>query len=182
MKGIATLAFMIFTAGFLDAQIPTINGVSPLSSSVGKFQKFEALINLSASFTNPYDYDQVALSGIFVAPSGKQDTVDGFYMQDFTLNTTTGNLSTNNSPGFCIRFAPTEIGTWNFSLKVKTPAGESTAFTGTFECVDSNNPGFIRKNNTFQRTAIQRFSRTLYIFQCRIFSCFRFGNRCFCNL
>lgn len=148
MKGIATLAFMIFTAVFLDAQIPTINGVSPLGSSVGKFQKFEAQVNLSANFTNPYDYDQVALSGVFVAPSGKRDTVDGFYMQDFTLNTTTGSLSTNNSPGFRIRFAPTEIGTWSFSLKVKTPAGESLPFTGSFDCVDSNNPGFIRKNNT----------------------------------
>lgn len=148
MKGIATLAFMILTSVFLDAQIPVITGINPVSSSVGKFQKFEALVSLSANFTNPYDYDQVALSGVFVAPSGKQDTVDGFYMQDFSLNTSTGNLSPTGLAGFRIRFAPTEIGTWNFSLKVKTPAGESTAFTGMFDCVDSNNPGFVRKNST----------------------------------
>lgn len=148
MKGIVTLAFMILTAVFLDAQIPTISGISPLSSSVGKFQKFETQVSLNANFTNPYDYDQVALSGVFVAPSGKRDTVDGFYMQDFSLNTNTGSLSASGAAGFRIRFAPTETGTWNFSLKVKTPTGESAAFNGSFECVASTSAGFVRRNTT----------------------------------
>lgn len=148
MKGIFTLAFMILTSMFLGAQVPTINGINPLSNSVGKFQKFEAQVDLSATFSNPYDYDQIALSGIFVAPSGKKDTVDGFYMQDFSLNTSTGSLSAANNAGFRIRFAPTETGTWSFSLKVKTAAGESPAVNGSFECTDSSNPGFVRKNTT----------------------------------
>ena len=148
MKGIVTLAFMILTSSFLGAQAPTINSINPLSNSVGKFQKFEALIDLSASFSNPYDYDQVALSGVFVAPSGKQDTLDGFYMQDYSLNTSNGSLSASGSGGFRIRFSPTETGTWTFNLKVKTAAGESVVRSGSFECVDSDNRGFIRKNST----------------------------------
>jgi len=148
MKEIIILAFMILTTSFLEAQTPSINSISPLSSRVGKYQKFEAIVDLSAVFSNPYDYDQVLLSGVFVSPGGKVDTVDGFFMQDFSLNTNNGSLNPNENGAFRIRFSPTETGTWAFNLQVKTPSGESTIKLGSFECIDSPNPGFIRKNNT----------------------------------
>ena len=88
---------------------PTFNSITPVNSSVGLYEKYEAAVNLSATYTNPYDYDQVALSATLTAPNGTTKVVDGFYTENFTLNTADGNI-TSTGFGFKIRFAPPKLG------------------------------------------------------------------------
>ncbi len=148
MKKHLALLILCFIMGFLsNAQTPSITSVTPLATSVGRYEKFEAKIVLNGTITNPYDYDELVLRGVFTAPSGRKDTIEGFYMQDFDLNTSTGSLTTTTTH-FRIRFSPYEIGTWNYSLSVINAAGTSTATTSSFQAINSNSKGFMRKNET----------------------------------
>ncbi len=148
MKNTLTLlALSSITAFSLKAQTPTIASVTPATSSVGRYEKYELKVVLNGNIANPYDYDALVLRGVFTAPSGRKDTIEGFFMQDFDLNTSTGSLTTTTN-SYLIRFAPNEIGTWNYSLNLTTPSGTSTASTGTFQAINAQTKGFIRKNAT----------------------------------
>jgi hypothetical protein len=126
---------------------PTFNSITPVSTSIGLYEKYEAAVNLSATYTNPYDYDQVALTAIFTAPNGSTKTVDGFYTEKFNLNTSDGNI-TSTGFGFKIRFAPTQIGNWTYTLTVVATNGTTMSSTQSFTCVSSTSKGFIRSNST----------------------------------
>nr|MCU0403665.1 hypothetical protein [Chitinophagaceae bacterium] len=41
------------------SQAPVIQQVTPVATSVGRFQKFEIAITLTAGYSNPYDYDEI---------------------------------------------------------------------------------------------------------------------------
>lgn len=128
--------------------MPVFNNVTAVSSTVGRFNKFELIIHLTAGFSNPYNYDDIALQCEFVSPSGKKDTVDGFYMDNYSLNTSTGALSATGTGNFAIRFAPVETGTWHYTLFCQNTSGITVLPVQSFECVTSPAKGFIRKNTT----------------------------------
>ena len=91
MKKIYTLLFscaMLFCIIGADAQKPVFNSVTPNATSIAKYDKFELTIDLTASYTNPYNYDDISTQCIFTSPANKKDTVDGFYMENYSLNTT----------------------------------------------------------------------------------------------
>ena len=126
--------FLLFSAMAVKAKepplLPEIHEVSIQDSNVEKYGKFEAAISLSATFANPYDYSQVAVSATFTSPSGRVVAVDGFYMQDYVLNTVAGSLSPSGQGGFRVRFSPDETGTWHFTasvVRLSAPIFESPA-------------------------------------------------------
>ena len=146
-KTLTLLVLCSMTAFSLKAQTPNITSVIPVATSIGRYEKFEIKVVLNGTIANPYDYDELVLRGVFTAPSGRKDTIEGFYMQNFDLNTTTGSLTTTTN-SYLIRFSPNEIGTWNYSLTLTTSTGTSAASTGTFQAINANAKGFIRKNTT----------------------------------
>ena len=126
---------------------PVINGVVANMNSVPKFNKLELTVNLTASFANPYDYSDIALQCIFTTPSGKKDTVDGFFMEEFTLNAN-GALTGTGTSGFKIRYAPGETGAYTYDLSCTNTMGNGVYAKQTFVCITSAEAGFIRKNAT----------------------------------
>jgi hypothetical protein len=44
------------------------------------------LIDLSALYSNPYDYADICILAIFTSPSGVQRTVDAFWMENASTN------------------------------------------------------------------------------------------------
>ena len=141
------IAFFISGTLTVHAQAPVFNSVTPVSSTVQKLEKFEVDISLTAAFTNAYDYDDIAVQGIFTAPSGKKDTVDGFYMQNYLLNTSDGSIAAGATT-FKLRYAPAEAGTWSYVLSCTNTAGTTVQPAQTFTCTTSANPGFIRRNSS----------------------------------
>lgn len=126
---------------------PQIHGAAVLTPVVEKYGKFEAGISLTAAFTNPYDYEQVSLRGAFISPSGAVKEVDGFYMQDYILNETTGNLTPSGAGEFRLRFAPDETGVWRFTATVTDATGTASSEEILFQCTEitsSANHGFLR--------------------------------------
>ncbi|MFM8485222.1 MAG: DUF5060 domain-containing protein, partial [Bacteroidota bacterium] len=118
MKQYCLLACSLLFSGFSRAQAPVIVSVSPIALSVEQYGKFEALIDLSVNPVNPYDYDELRTEAIFTAPDGTSRTVDGFYMEDFTItNTNTGALSPSSVKGFRIRYSPAQTGIWSYTVR-----------------------------------------------------------------
>ncbi|HTD93002.1 MAG TPA: DUF5060 domain-containing protein, partial [Chitinophagaceae bacterium] len=143
------LIFLVFINSLqLLAQAPAGIVIVPGSTEVSRLGKFEAAISFSGSYTNPYDYDDIDVQGIFISPAGKKDTVDGFFMQDYSLNTSSGAIAPTGQGIFKIRYAPRETGTWKYSISVTNPLGNAMSTPQTFECSESAAKGFIRKNAT----------------------------------
>ena len=147
------LFFLPLNLAFANAfpPTPTINEIDILTPIVEKLDKFEVRIDLTAEFDNPYDYDQISVGSYITSPSGLVDTIDGFYMQDYTLNETTGNLSLSGNGEFRIRYAPKEIGIYSFKIIVTDAAGTAESdnlnFTTT-EISNERNHGFLRPTTT----------------------------------
>ncbi len=131
---------------------PVISSVTPLSTTVEKWGKFEAKLALTSSFTNPFDYDEIAVKAVFTAPDGSEKTADGFFMQDYNFtNQTTGAVATVGQGAFKIRFSPDQIGSWKYKLSCTTAAGTGSFAEKIFECtavVSLKNRGFIKADQT----------------------------------
>ena len=143
-----SLLFVIFIGSMaapVNAQIPVFNSVTANTGTPLKFDKFELNINLTAGYTNPYDYSDIDVRCIFTAPSGRKDTVDGFFMQDYLLNPD-GSLTPSGTGSFKVRYAPNETGAWTYKLSCTNTAGTTTQTSKTLNCSASASPGFRRKN------------------------------------
>jgi hypothetical protein len=125
---------------------PVIDHITPNSTRLERYGKFELSLDITASYTNPYDFEQVSLQADFIAPSGTAHSVDGFYFQNFA--SPRGNPVSQGEPLWKIRFSPTETGTWRYVLRLRDTRGSSDTLDGTFSCDPAPAPGFIRRADT----------------------------------
>jgi PKD repeat protein len=134
--------------------LPVFTSIAFNNDTVGKFDKLEITVYLTANYVNPFDFNQVNLKGQFTSPSGQVYVVDGFYYQNFQMNPPEGDLIPVGSPHWKIRFSPKETGTWSVMLSCKD--GTGTAWSGSYQvvCIPSSNPGFISNSTTY----FQKFS------------------------
>lgn len=133
------------------AQMPVITAVEPVSEQVVQYHKFEIKLDVTAHYANPYNYDEITITTIFTAPDGRSFTVDGFFMQDFELNTQSGNIAALNNGVFKVRFAPDQPGEWRYLVSCTTDTGTDIFTEKKFQCVSGsyhNNKGFVRRNAT----------------------------------
>lgn len=92
---------------------------------VGKYKVFDLPIVASISAANKYT--DVTLKGIFRGPTQTIE-IEGFWDG--------GNV-------WRVRMAPTEVGTWTYTITSPYAALQTS---GSFECVESDSKGFLRKN------------------------------------
>jgi len=145
------VALFILCCGIVikaGAQAPVINSVTPNSTSLASYGKLELTVNLTAGYTNPFDYNDIAVQCVFTSPSSKIDTIDGFFIQDYTLDTSNGNITATGNGEFKIRFTPVETGTWQYQVICTNASGIGQSTVSNFQCTSSAVPGFIHKNST----------------------------------
>lgn len=151
MKTILQTTLCLFLCLFIykdvSSQAPVFNSATPNSNTIGRYEKFEVNLSLTAGYTNAYDYDDIAVQAIFTSPSGRKDTVDGFFMQDYTASAN-GNLTAVGSGSFKIRYSPNETGSWSYTISCKNTLGSADMPAQTFTCQSSTASGLIRKNTT----------------------------------
>ncbi len=124
---------------------PVITSVVANSGVVGKYQKLELTVQLSATYYNPFDFNQVNLKCAFTSPTGQVYNVDGFYFQDYTM-TQPNQLVASGSPQWKIRFSPTTTGAWTYVVSVTDLTGLATYPAQQFSCISSGKPGFIHRS------------------------------------
>jgi PKD repeat protein len=125
--------------------LPVIFSVTANSSTVARYGKLELTVQFSATYTNPFDFEQVNLKTKFISPSGKQYVRDGFYMQDYVMNTP-NQLTPVGQPKWLLRFVPDETGTWNYIVSVTDAGGTTNYENRQFVCAASSHKGFIHRD------------------------------------
>lgn len=139
---------------------PGIIELVPGADPVPRYGRSELTIRVSASYDNPFDPEQVDLSADFVSPSKRSVTAHGFYYQAYKNvnegdDSKTPMLEAVGMPCWKVRFAPTETGTYTYTVRLRNRFGkvdeEVSAGAATFRCVDSSSRGFIRVSRSNHR-------------------------------
>ena len=159
-------AWCVAAAG---AEPPTVALAQPSARRVPRFGLFELTLTVQADYANPFDPDQVSVEAAFSTPSGKRESVWGFYYQGYTRrkglpppqpgpqpkNPTpakvTEMLDPDGSPVWKVRYCPREIGAHAYVVTVTDHNGRSSGIEGSFDCSPSKSPGMIHVSKTDPR-------------------------------
>ncbi len=104
---------------------PYLN-VWPGSSPVGQFEKLEFSIENGKTYDNPFDPDEVDMSGTFVSPSGDTIRINAFW----------------DGSWWKLRFAGAETGDWRYRVTVRDRDGTMHK-EGGFRVTASGSKGWI---------------------------------------
>ncbi len=115
---------------------------------VPRFGTLELVLDLSASYSNAFDPDEIDVHGIFISPNNKEFRVNGFLYQPFSrrLDGDTEKLEPAGEPVWKIRFTPDITGDWRYILTAKDRTGSATLPKAGFRVTESQNRGFIRRS------------------------------------
>ena len=125
---------ILFIPFLLLAQTtPSISIESTNSTSIGVYEKFEIIVGLeNATYSNPYDPDEIDMQAVFTSPSDSVWIINGFY-DDYS-----------NRNQWKVRFSPNETGTWQYFLQVTDKNGSGESDVQNFEAVSSDHNGWLR--------------------------------------
>lgn len=85
------------------------------------------------SYTNKFDYGEIALVGTFTAPSGAETDFHGFHAGDGSGGQS-GNI-------WRLRFMPTETGNWTYTYSWTGTGSKPGGASGNFTVIDSDKYG-----------------------------------------
>lgn len=128
---VLVMVMLLVTGNAVSQDKPLVLGVAPVVDSVGLYDKFEARLMIKAQFVNPFDPEDIDISATFISPSGKRWSIPAFYHYTF------GTM-------WKLRFAPDELGTWKYIIKVRDKSGEAISDQKTFKAIPSRFKGPVR--------------------------------------
>jgi hypothetical protein len=116
--------------------------VAVLASTVGLYQKFEVKFSVNTT-QNPYlpytGTTGVSVDMVVTAPNQRVSTIPCFYYQPVNAN-----LVATGSADWRCRYAPDQVGTWSYFVKVQDPAGSGQSGAGSFTVGSSASHGFVK--------------------------------------
>jgi len=121
---------------------------------VPRYEKVEFRLELQGAYENVFDPQEIEVNGRFRSPDGKTVIVPGFYFQDYTrrLRGRVEILTPKGPAGWRIRFAPTRAGRYTVVVTARDRTGKRVQSQPVrFECIPSQNPGFVRRSPTDAR-------------------------------
>ena len=111
---------------------PSIEIQGENANPVSKYDKYELSIKLlDATFTNPYNPDEIDLHAWFYSPEGDSVKMNGFY----------DNYQGANQ--WKIRFAANRVGTWEYQVIATDSDGTGQTEKQAFSVVKSNHKGWL---------------------------------------
>ena len=102
------------------------------TDDVPLYAVWQKSVTNSRGYSNPFDFNEVELQGSFTSPSGKETEFFGFYDGD--------GEGGQDGDVWRIRFMPTEVGTYQYSLSFSDGTGID-GNSGSFTVVESDLPG-----------------------------------------
>jgi len=123
-----------------------IGQVTPSATTVPQFGKIELEVDLSATWDNPFDPDDVALDAVLTTASGKELRLPGFFLVDHQRSVKGGvELMLPQGQGrWLVRLAATEVGPLHCTLVAQDRTGTVRREVGPFTVVAGENKGFLR--------------------------------------
>jgi len=112
-----------------------------------QYGRFEAVLDLSATYDNPFDPGDIDVSAEFSGPGGRTWTVPGYFDRPYErrLEGDAEQLTRLEGDTFRIRFCPPETGTYRFRVRVRDRSGTVESAERTLECTPSDSEGFVRR-------------------------------------
>lgn len=123
-----------------------IHDVSLSMDKVPQFHVVDATVDLSATYDNPFDPEDIEVDAKIIVPSGREMKLPGFFYQGFEAlyEDDLELLSLDGKPAWKARFAPTEIGTYSMTISARDRSGVVASEQKRFDCVESDSKGFLR--------------------------------------
>lgn len=140
--------YLPYIATSLVSSSPAIGMVVPLSTTVGRYEKFEVAFQLTTVADNVYrPFESAPLLGQFgvsvdmllTSPTGATKTTPCFYYQPVD-----NNLLPVGPVDWRCRFAPDVIGMWQYHVRAIDRSGSAESTTAQFSVVSSASHGFVR--------------------------------------
>ncbi len=131
-----------------------VRSVEPSATRLGRYAALELTVVLSATYTNPFDPEQIDLRGVFTDPGGGTIDTPGFFYQPCRLtgqddDATVPLLAEDGAPIWKVRFPPTQVGEWKYCVTARDRSGLATSAEGRFSVTASDKPGFIRTRGRY---------------------------------
>lgn len=126
----------------VQVQIDAIQSVSILSENIEQYALVELEVAMEATFSNPFDPNEIRLDGRFTSPSGETVLVPGFFYEDFEYSS--GRLISTGETSWRVRFTPQEAGNYTYRIIATTLNGTVRSERGTFTVAESDHRGFVR--------------------------------------
>jgi hypothetical protein len=133
---------------------PGIANVRLNRDALEPYEKLEISFDLSGTWSNPFDPEQVAVDGIFRTPDGLTLTMPGFCFQDYQRvhHDKYEELKPAGKPVWKVRFAPTAAGTYRVRLRLTCAGKTVESPEQTFRCTAGGKQhGYLRvsKENSY---------------------------------
>lgn len=121
--------------------------MTPRAPRIGEM--VQVRIDLEASYSNPFDRNDIAVDAEFIRPDGKRELVKGFYYEGFLSDSVvTGKeeLIPYGEPEFRIRYTPRIKGKHKLRISITAEGGktEVPSFAFTVRKATADYRGFIR--------------------------------------
>lgn len=145
MRALITFLILLFAFTNLGIAAPNLE-LSCGTNQIGKYEKIEFQIAVSAQYANPFNPDEVGLDLQFTTPSGQKILLPAYFGQDYERRPI-GNRDwfyPKGVPVWKARFAPAETGSYKVTAILKDSSGTVTSQPISFTCVPSAGKGFVR--------------------------------------
>lgn len=117
---------------FTPGAVPSIEIVSENANPVASYEKYELVINMTdASYSNPYNPEEIDLYAWFYAPDGDSVRMNGFY-DDYM-----------GQEQWKIRFAANQTGSWEYRVFATDMDGTGSIEKRSFTVSESANKGWL---------------------------------------
>ncbi len=129
-----------------DAEPPRIRRIRANTARPPVFGKFELQFDLPDRYANPFDPDEIDVRAVVERPDGVEETVAGFFHQDFVRQLTPAGerYAPQGPPVWMVRYAPRVAGRHRYRVFARDARGEASWGPGEFEAQPSRRPGFVR--------------------------------------
>jgi hypothetical protein len=99
-----------------------------------------------ATYTNPFDANDIEVLAVFQSPSNKQVVIPGFWMQPYANPCPPAGRTAQpeGDPVWQVRFTPQETGEWRYTIQARDNTEMLPGASGHFTVTPSNRHGFIR--------------------------------------
>jgi hypothetical protein len=139
------LSLMSFTS---DNRPVTVK-CEKLPSSLSQYQLMTLPLQVTARYNNPFEETEIDVRAEIVTPSGKIETIHGFFAQDYktvSVGEFEEILLPENGLGtpWRINYRPREAGTYKVQLSAKDQSGAATWYAGSFDVTPKAEKGFLR--------------------------------------
>ncbi len=121
------------------------------NTTVEKGDKIELSFNLPTNYSNPFDPDEIDVTGIFTSPQGEVIRIPGFFYQNYQRRLVNdGNdrrkeaLDPIGHPEWRIRFTPIEAGYYSYKIRVNDHTGERQSPEKIVKVQKADPPGFVQ--------------------------------------